>query len=152
MENKYLPSVLLPPPLQIPACFIGSGVQPWAFLIFCFCVFSRDWQAARSPEYCSINLFNMLQKHLSAGTGSLVMESQQVKQTCPSDGGAGHRSYYCTALCRRGTVPGIEGGVPPTPRSDPLQRQTDGQMEELRGPFPENHHLLCALAFWKDPF
>ncbi|XDV32231.1 hypothetical protein PO909_003096 [Leuciscus waleckii] len=82
------------------------------------------------------------EKHLSAGTGSLVMESQQVKQTCPSDGGAGHRPYYSTALCRRGTVPGIEGGVPPTPRSDPLQRQTDGQMEELRGPFPENRHLL----------
>lgn len=78
----------------------------------------------------------MLQKHLSAGTGSLVMESQQVRQTRPSDGGAGHRPRYAVAPCRRGTVPGIGGGVPPTPRSDPLRRQTDGQMAELRGPFP----------------
>lgn len=50
--------------------YMRIGVQPWAFLIFCFCVFSWDWQAALSLEHCSINLFNMLQKHSSARTGS----------------------------------------------------------------------------------
>lgn len=79
------------------------------------------------------------------------MESQQVRQTRPSDGGAGHRPRYAAAPCRRGTVPGIGGGVPPTPRSDPLRRQTDGQMAELRGPFLENRHLLGSSRS-EDPF
>lgn len=71
------------------------------------------------------------------------MESQQVKRARPSDGSTGHWPYYVAAVCWRGTVLGIGGGAPPTPCWDPLQRQTDGQMEELRGPFPEkNCHLL----------
>ncbi|KAK2831572.1 hypothetical protein Q7C36_016658 [Tachysurus vachellii] len=88
---------------------------------------------------------NKITKHSRARTGSLVMESQQVKRARPSDGSTGHRPYYAVTVCWRGTVLGIGGGAPPTPCWDPLWRQTDRQMEELRGPFLEKKkpcHLL----------
>ncbi|TSN57797.1 hypothetical protein Baya_9127 [Bagarius yarrelli] len=94
---------------------------------------SRDPLALTGP--------NPAKKHSRARTGSLVMESQQVKRARPSDGSTGHRPYYTAAVCWRGTVLGIRGGASLSSCWDPLQRQTDGQMEELRGPV-----LLCTAT------